>query len=101
MALRTSIPVGDAGVVDEAGSCGASWPVGLCSGSVLRPRSRRGTIQRLSAGVWGRACRIVRGILAGGIVVGFVATSPLATWNDSEVVSGSFGASTLAIESQT
>ena len=49
----------------------------------------------------GRRSRIVRAILAGGIVLGFGATSTLAVWNDSEVVSGSFGASTFAIESQT
>ncbi|MDF0515519.1 SipW-dependent-type signal peptide-containing protein [Agromyces sp. H3Y2-19a] len=48
-----------------------------------------------------RRARILRAVLAGGIVFGVGATATMAAWNDSEVATGSFAASVFDTESQS
>jgi len=49
----------------------------------------------------GRRGRIVRAVLAAGVVFGVGAAATLAAWNDSEFASGSFASSVFDTESQT
>lgn len=49
----------------------------------------------------GRRSRIVRAVLAGGVVFGIGAAVTLAAWNDSEVGTGSFASSVFDTESQS